>query len=209
VISKELNIIIENVSKKYFNKLGISNISTTFEAGYLNLLVGPNGSGKSTLLKCIMGLIKYDGIIKKNTYKIGYAPEEYVMPSFMTIQDFLVSIGRVKNLEIVYLKETMKKYLLIFDLLQEESRLIGKLSNGMKQKVNLMQAFIHQPRIILLDEPLVSLDLVSQEKILSMIKERCKDSLIIISTHQPEKFKVRKKRIYHIENGCLKDEFIN
>lgn len=204
--SQELNITIENVSKKYWNKFGIENVNTRFDSGYINLVVGPNGSGKSTLLKCIMGLVKYEGIITKKQFKIGYAPEQYVMPPFMSVLDFLVSIGRVKSIESESVSRFIQDYLVLFELEEHKFRLIGKLSNGMKQKVNLLQAMMHQPKIILLDEPLSALDLKSQQRIISLIKETSKKTLVIISTHQPEKFKTKRKRIYHFENGILTNE---
>jgi ABC-2 type transport system ATP-binding protein len=83
------------------------------------------------------------------------------------------------------------------------NKLIRTLSAGTKQKLNLIQAFIHEPKIIILDEPLVSLDDESQKNLLKIINHLAKDRLVIISTHNPEKFKTRFKRIYCIDNGKL------
>ncbi len=201
--SQGISINIDNVTKHYQKNKGIANVTTRFEGGYLNLLTGENGSGKTTLLKCIMGLVKYNGSIKRNYSKIGYAPEQFVMPSFMTVSDFLKCIGRVKcgttQLTSSYLNENMA----FFELKEAFHMPIGALSNGMKQKVNLLQSMIHQPKILLLDEPLASLDKDSQTKVIETILAMSKENLVIVSTHHPERFKNRNRRVYHIENGNL------
>lgn len=199
----KLSIIISDVTKTYHHNNGIKNITTIFEEGTLNIIIGENGSGKSTLLKCIMGLTEYKGQIQKRKHRIGYAPEEYVMPNSMTVLDFLMVIGRIKRAEDVILNQQVKYYLEYFNLTSYKNKLIGSLSNGMKQKINLMQAFIHNPRIIILDEPLTSLDKETQEKVLKLIHQHSKSKLILITTHQKEKFKTRNKKIFHFEDGCL------
>ena len=177
---ENLSITIEEVSKKYKRDVGISNINTKFESGVLNIIVGDNGSGKSTLFKCIMGLVNYEGKIIKRKHRIGYAPEEYVMPLNLTVVEFLISIGRIKGINKDDLEQNVIDYLEYFELLDYKNLTIGKLSNGMKQKVNLIQAFIHEPKILILDEPLAAIDIDIRPKIIDLIKEKSKDSLVII-----------------------------
>ncbi len=200
-LSQNISISIDNVTKKYTKVYGIKNVNVTFKQGNLNVLVGENGSGKSTLLKCIMGLISYDGKIIKRRYKIGYAPEEYVMPDFMSITEFLHNIGRIKGMNDNVFKMVQEDYLKAFDLYNYRNKPIKILSNGMKQKVNLLQAIIHEPKIVILDEPLASLDKLTQKEIIKIINEKAKDSLVIVSTHHPEKFKSRKKILYKMHKG--------
>lgn len=199
----KLSITINDVTKTYHHNNGIKNISTVFEEGILNIIIGDNGSGKSTLLKCIMGLVDYKGQIQKRKHRIGYAPEDYVMPNSMTVIDFLMIIGRIKKEADVELNDQVKYYLEYFNLIEYKHKLIGSLSNGMKQKINLMQAFIHNPKIIILDEPLTSLDLETQDKVLRLINQQLKYKLIVITTHQKTKFKTRNKKIFKFEDGCL------
>jgi len=201
--SQDISININNVTKHYHKNKGIANVTTKFEGGYLNLITGENGSGKTTLLKCIMGLVKYNGTIKRNYSKIGYAPEQFVMPSFMTVSDFLKCMGRVKNGITPSTSLYINEHIAFLELKEVFYKPIGALSNGMKQKVNLLQSMIHQPKILLFDEPLTSLDKDSQTKVIETILAVSKDNLVIVSTHYPERFKNRNRRVYHIENGSL------
>ena len=203
--SANITINIDNLSKIYRNKSGIREITTCFRPGRINLVIGGNGSGKTTLLKCIMGLVSYKGSIRKSTNRVGYAPETYVMPEFMSVRDFLWVIGRIrKNPK----PEFMKGFLYYKDLLGLSEcldRPISKLSNGMRQKVNLFQAIIDEPPIVIMDEPLASLDQAMKKTVACTLKKLSKDHLVIISTHNPECFRQRKKQVYEIEKGRLLD----
>lgn len=205
-IKPTITIEMKNVSKKYKGKWGIKGINASFENDCLHLLVGTNGSGKSTVLKCIMGLLSYEGEITKRHFRIGYAPEDYVMPYYMTVRDFLFSIGRIRKPDNETIASEIEEQMDLFDLGIHAKKPIGKLSNGMRQKVNLIQAFLNHPKILLLDEPLHALDAVSQEKTIELIRERMKDSLVIISTHNPEKYRVRKKRIWKMSSGTFLED---
>lgn len=204
-LSPTIVIEIKDVSKHYGKHSGIKSINTTFKSGKLNLLVGKNGSGKTTLMKCIMGVVRYQGQIIRNRSIIGYAPEDYVMPYFMSVKDFLNSIGKIKDCPKKTLDAEINEYLSYFELSEYSHRMFGSLSNGMRQKVNLIQAFLNKPKTILLDEPLHGLDPDSQSKIMKLVNERLKESLIIISTHYPELYKNRKKTLYIMEEGVLYD----
>ena len=201
--SSSLTIMLTNVTKSYNHHLAIKDINVTFQEGYLHMITGANGSGKSTILKCIMGMLHYEGRIQKDHVKIGYAPEHFIMPEYMTVYDFLYSIGRIKSNSVVKTKETLELMLSMFELELYQSLPISKLSNGMKQKVNLIQAIIHQPKILLLDEPTNAIDEASIKKFIPYLKELSKSTLIIISTHQPELFIGRNKKIYRLEAGRL------
>lgn len=203
-ISENVSITIRDVSKQYGWKKGIQHINTRFESGVLNIVIGKNGSGKSTLFKCIMGLVHYEGKIEKRRVRIGYAPEEYIMPLNLTVLDFLSSIGRIKGYPKEELSENVKEYLKRFRLIGHENRLIRSLSHGMRQKVNLMQAFVFDPRILILDEPLASLDEDIIPDVVEMIKEKAKHDLVVVSTHNPSRFKGKNKQLYRFENGKLK-----
>lgn len=205
-ISTATNIDIVNVSKHYLGKYGVKNVTLTFQIGKLNLLVGKNGSGKSTLIKCIMGVVRYEGTIIRQKTSIGYAPEEYVMPYFMTVRRFLESIGAIRDIESKRLISEIDEQLTYFDLKEHEHRRFGTLSNGMRQKVNLIQAFLNHPKTILLDEPLHGLDEDSQKKTLALIRNRIKESLVIVSTHYPESFKSRNRILYRMVEGVYADE---
>jgi len=203
---ENISIVISDVTKEYGSKKGIYGINTIFEQGRLNIITGANGSGKSTLFKCIMGLISYQGNIVKRKLRIGYAPEEYIMPLSMTVVDFLWSIGRIKGLSRDGLDENLVRYLNFFGLENYKYHPIAQLSHGMRQKVNLIQALVHEPKIIILDEPLAGLDIEMIPKFVKLLKEKAKTSLIIVSTHNQEKFNFQNKTIYRFEDGKLNVE---
>ena len=209
MIYQNINIFINQVSKTYPHRRGIFNVSLQLEAGKLYLLVGENGSGKTTLLRCIMGLVKYQGTITRASKRIGYAPEDYYMPSFMKVIDFLESIGRIKNPMFQTNHEKLDFFLSFFDIMKYKYSTIASLSNGTRQKINLIQALIHDPEIILLDEPLTFLDEEAQAKVLQLIKEIYKDKLIIISTHQVPKFQIRQKQIITFVKGSLSNDLVD
>ncbi|MFA7076662.1 MAG: ABC transporter ATP-binding protein [Candidatus Izemoplasmatales bacterium] len=203
--SQNINIHINNLTKAYTKEKGIFDLNLEFNSGGINLLVGSNGSGKSTLLKCIMKLVKYSGTIEKKKLRIGYAPEIYIMPEFFTVEEFLCNIGRIKGLDKTLSKENSIDFYNLLDLEKYRNKQIKTLSNGTKQKVNLIQALIHHPKIIILDEPLISLDYESQKKLSKYLIDISKTNLVIISTHNPEKFNTRLKTIFHLENGKLNE----
>ncbi|MFH0993289.1 MAG: ABC transporter ATP-binding protein [bacterium] len=203
-----MNIAVEivGVTKRYHSRGGIDNVNVVFDNARLNLLVGPNGSGKTTLLKCIVGIVRFHGEIRKRHLAIGYAPEEYVLPEFMTIREFLVSVGRYRDRDRASLPSRIDEQLAYFDLTDDQHKPFIALSNGMKQKVNLIQAFLNHPKIILLDEPLKSLDEPSRDRVTTLIRQRAAESLILVSTHYPERFRFRNKRLIRLDNGRLQSE---
>lgn len=202
--SENISISTKNLTKIYSEDKGIFNLNLEFNSGGLNLVIGKNGSGKSTLLKCIMKLVKYSGEIEKRNLRIGYAPEIFIMPDWQTVEEFLVNIGRIKGLGKRALVENSFDFFEFFNIEKYRYKMIKTLSNGTKQKVNLIQALIHEPKIVILDEPLVSLDFESQKRLLKYLNSLAKNKLVIISTHNPEKFRSRLKKIYEIENGRVK-----
>jgi len=198
-----LSIVINEVTKEYAKHKGIYGISTVFEPGRLNIVTGANGSGKSTLLKCIMGLVNYQGQIIKRKLRIGYAPEEYIMPQNMSVIDFLWSIGRIKGMNKDDLDDNLGNYLKFFGITDYRNRPISQLSHGMRQKVNLVQALVHDPRILILDEPLTGLDAETISKLIILLKEKAKTALVVISTHNPSRFNSKNRILYHFDQGKL------
>lgn len=204
--SEKLSITVNELTKEYGPKKGIRGVNAYFESGKIHLLLGDNGSGKSTLLKCIMGLVHYQGTIRKRRVRIGYAPEEYIMPMHMTVIDFLYSIGRIKGYPRDELNDNVRFYLSYFNLTDYLHRTIKSLSHGMRQKVNLMQAFIHEPKVLILDEPLSGLDQEMVQKLLELIKEKAKQSLVLISSHHKHRFQMKYCEVYHFIEGSLHAE---
>ena len=205
-ISENISITTKNLTKAYTKEKGVFDINLTLKSGVLNLLIGKNGSGKSTLLKCIMKHVKYQGKVEKKRLRIGYAPEVFLMPEYQTVDEFLINIGRIKGIGKVMYQERSIDFFKMFNLEQVRNKVIKTLSNGMRQKINLLQALIPEPKILILDEPLVSLDKDSQKALLEYLTLISKTRLVIISTHNPDKFRSKLKQIIRIENGKINDK---
>ncbi len=201
-----IDIEVEGLTKRYRHQRGVEGLNVKFTSEKLNLVVGENGSGKSTLFKCIMGLVRYEGLIKRPiTSHIGYAPEEYVMPDYMSVYEFLYNLGKIRRIESKSCQKEIDSFLCLFGIESQKHRSIGSLSNGMKQKVNLIQAFLNKPAVILLDEPLRALDQESQKILHELIESRRTETLMIITTHELDRFKSKNKQVFVIREGKIDD----
>lgn len=190
------NIIeVENLTKKYGKFVAVNNISFKSKEGDVIAFLGPNGAGKTTtmrMLTCYMpateGTARIEGFdIFKDSFKvrqrIGYAPEIPPLYPEMTVQSYLKFVAQIKQ---VNPKEISKKVDKAIDnccLEEMRKRLISKLSRGYKQRVGIAQAIIHDPKVIILDEPTVGLDPNQVVEIRKMIKDLATERTVMISTH--------------------------
>lgn len=186
-----MKLIIENLKKSYEKNLVLDEIDYEFESGKIYGLLGRNGAGKTTLFNCINedisvdnGKIYLDSEYGKNiinTNDIGYVVSTPVVPEFLTGREFLkfyLDINPDKNLK------TIDEY---FDMVQidkkDQDKLLRDYSHGMKNKMQILINIIANPKVILLDEPLTSLDIVVQEEMKTLFRSLKKDHIIIFSTH--------------------------
>jgi ABC-2 type transport system ATP-binding protein len=180
-------IQIRNLSKSYGSKLVLKNLSLDIFPGQVIGYIGPNGAGKSTTVKILTGLIPdfegeviVDGInmatdsqeIKK---LIGYVPENAEIYDVLTPMEYLDFIGKLYGMDEVTLHDRTKKLLVAFGLATNADDRMDTFSKGMKQKVLLISGIIHNPKIIILDEPLSGLDanavIMIKELIMRLSKE--------------------------------------
>jgi len=188
--------------KNYLRAFTLVIDELTLQTGTIHLLVGPNGAGKTTLLRCIMGLTRYSGsIVRTQVERIGYAPEAYVMPLELTLEEFLRGLGRIRKTATP--TGEYEALLEWFDLKEVRDKPLGLLSSGTRQKINLLQALLHRPSVLLLDEPLKALDKESQKKCLERIHALRQNTLVLVSTHEPELFRKRTATIHHLDGGRL------
>lgn len=186
-----MKLVIENLTKSYDKNNVLNEINYTFESGKIYGLLGRNGSGKTTLFNCInqdtkinSGKIFLDCDYGKNlitTNDIGYVVSTPVVPEFLTAREFLkfyLDINPEKKLK------TMDEY---FEMVQidksDQDKLLRDYSHGMKNKMQILINIIANPKVILLDEPLTSLDIVVQEEMKNLFKSLKKNHIIIFSTH--------------------------
>lgn len=194
------NIEIKNVTKRYDDKLAVDNISLDIKEGEIFGLLGPNGAGKSTLISMLCGLLSIDkgdilvgghSIIKdplKVKNYIGYVPQDIALFENLSIIDNLNYFGRMYNLKGSVLKEKVNKALTLTSLMDRKKDKVKKLSGGMKRRLNIACAILHDPKIIIMDEPTVGIDPQSRNHILEFTKNlnREHNATIIYTSHYME-----------------------
>ncbi len=191
-----MSIVVKNVCKRYGDTIALDNVSLKLEEGVIYGLLGPNGSGKSTLMKIMLGLVErdsgevsilgYDPIINPiEVRKItGYVPETPVLYESMSIREFFNLIASIRRLDRKLYEERVNKLVNVFGLSDRVDDFIGSLSRGNKQKVLIIAALLHEPKILIMDEPLTGLDPISAKILKDYIRELAKrGSTILLSTH--------------------------
>lgn len=200
-----VEIKIGDVSKVYdsgFKKnIVFKNINMTLKNDKIHFLIGPNGCGKSTLIKCILNLINYEGKIDISSTKIAYAPEKLIMPDYLKVNQFLLTLLNAKHQNINDIEIKMNNYLKLFTIENYANTNLHKLSKGTKQKINLLQALLEEADIYIFDEPLSGLDTESKKVFKELVYElKKKEKLIIISTHHLRDYRFRNKNIIEMGN---------
>lgn len=189
-----MNVIkIDNLTKSYNKNLIFKNISLELTSDKYNFLLGGNGVGKSTFIKCLLDEVKYFGKIILNDKKISYAPERLNLPEYMQMYDFLLLISKINGLK---KQQEIDYYLDIFELEKYKNYPIGKLSNGTKRKIVIIQSLINDSDIYIFDEPLTGLDDNSKNSFIKELKKlKKRNKIIIIATHRLNDFKFKDKNI--------------
>lgn len=188
-----MKLIIENLSKAFGKKEVLASASFTFEKGIIYALLGRNGSGKTTLFRLITdGLdkdsgevfLEENGIKRKLEFKdIFFMVAEPELPKFLTGYEFIKFFIEA-NKENIKSSKSIEEYFALVDFdIEDSHRLIQGYSTGMKNKIQMLMFLILRPRVILMDEPLTSLDVVVQLEMKKIIREIHADHIIIFSTH--------------------------
>jgi ABC-2 type transport system ATP-binding protein len=186
---------IKNISKSYGVQRVLCAINQTFDAGRIVGLLGPNGAGKSTLMKIVTGYIAadegevlidgkqvaVDDVATKRL--VGYLPEHNPLYLDMYVREYLEFVAEVYGLKGVARRETVEGVIERTGLTVEANKKIGQLSKGYRQRVGIAAAIIHNPRVLILDEPTTGLDPNQLIEIRQLIKDLGRDRLVIFSTH--------------------------
>lgn len=210
-------LVIKNLSKTYKGgKKAVKNLSLEVKEKDIFGFIGPNGAGKTTTIKAICGLIDFDegeilidGLsIKDNEleYKkiFAYVPDNPDLYSYLTGIQYLEFICDIFKLDKITRKERIKKYGDLFEITSSLGDLISTLSHGMKQKVALIAALIHEPKLLILDEPFVGLDPKAVIVLKEIMHEMCKNNkAIFFSTHVLDVAEKLCNKICIIKNGEL------
>jgi ABC-2 type transport system ATP-binding protein len=188
---------LRGVTKRFSGIPAVDNVSFIARAGVVTGYLGPNGSGKSTTIKMITGLIEpSDGSILykgapieqdliAHKMRLGYVPEEPQLYPHLTGAEFLEMIGQLRALPEQHLAEKIAGLLHLFSLYDDRYVAMSSYSKGMRQKILLAAALLHNPEILLLDEPFTGLDINSALVLRSLIQELArKGKVILFSTHE-------------------------
>jgi ABC-2 type transport system ATP-binding protein len=188
-------IEVKNLTKRYGDLVAVSNISFTAAKGQILGFLGPNGAGKTTTMRVITGFmpatsgtVKIAGFdIFEQSYecrkRIGYLPENPPLYNDMTVLSYLRFVGRIRGVAKADLPEAVERVVRACGLTDVPRRVIGHLSKGYRQRVGLAQAIIHNPDVLVLDEPTIGLDPRQIIDIRSLIKELAQNRTVILSTH--------------------------
>lgn len=188
--------MLRGVAKRYSDITAVDHIDLDVEKGEIFGLLGPNGSGKTTTLKMILGLVEPDSgsinVLGINAEEesvevkrqVGYVPESPRLYEFLTGIEYLDFVGDVYGMDASHKKSRIDEYLEALELEGREGDMISSYSQGMKQKIALISAFIHRPRMLLLDEPLSGLDPRAARIVKDLLRELASQGVTtIMSTH--------------------------
>lgn len=209
-------LIIEKLKKKYGRRVVVDQLSLRVQKGELYAFLGPNGAGKTTTIKMICGLLRPDGgqiVIngfdtlkspREAKYAFGYIPDQPFVYDRLTPREFLRFIGGLYGLDPGQCDQRAEYWLDQFELLPFQDELIGSFSHGMRQKIVFTAAFLHQPPVLIVDEPMVGLDPRGAVILKKLLRQRCEAGLTaFVSTHSLDVAEQIADRIGIIDKGRL------
>ncbi|WP_010531468.1 ABC transporter ATP-binding protein [Lentibacillus jeotgali] len=205
----ETMLTVDQLEKSFKDKQVIRDISFDVRKGEIMAILGPNGAGKSTTIRNIMGImypdagsITFHGHNEIPRHKIGYLPEERGLYKNVKVMDILLYLAELKDYPLKKAKERALSYLKKFDLEGQEYSSVEELSKGMGQKVQFISSVIHEPELLILDEPFSGLDPVSQELFKNEIRNLAENgTAILLSSHQMNLVEEMCDRLFMMHNG--------
>ncbi|ADL43472.1 ABC transporter related [Caldicellulosiruptor obsidiansis OB47] len=239
---------VRNLVKRYSNVLALDNLSLSIKEGEVFGLLGPNGAGKTTFINCILGLTSFDRgeiyifekplnkALKELKWQIGIVPQEIALYSNLTVYENLSFFGSLYNLSGRVLKERIEFALEFVQMQDSMKKQVKNLSGGMKRRVNIAAALLNNPKLLIMDEPTVGIDIFSRKLILESVEKLSGSGITIIYTthyieevdrictsvafinkgtiieYGPKEFLIRKlsnNNIIRIKLGRFKDEAIS
>lgn len=204
-------IEITDVSKMFNDTSVVDTVSFDVFSGEIFGLIGPNGAGKTTTIRMIMDMIKPDSgeinifgnpLNQENKNRIGYLPEERGLYKKLTVQQSILYFAGLKNVSHYLAVKRMEEVLTRIDMFQYKTKKIEELSRGMSQLIQFAVTLIHDPSLVILDEPFANLDPINSEMIKEIILElRNHGKAVILSTHRMNEVEQLCDRILMIDEG--------
>jgi daunorubicin resistance ABC transporter ATP-binding subunit len=212
----EMVINIKNLTKKFEDSTAVNSINLTIKRGELFGLLGPNGAGKTTTINILCGLLiptsgsaevaGYSILKEQERVKeiIGVCPQETALYPFLTGRENVELFGLLHSMPKEQLKQTVDNLLEKLSLTQDAKKRVGKYSGGMKRRINLVMALVHNPEIAFLDEPTVAMDPQSRHAVWEFIKKlKQQRKTIILTTHYMEEAEYLCDRVGIIDHGRI------
>ncbi len=210
-------IKVENLTKKYGNVTALNGVSFEMKEGEVVGVLGPNGAGKTTLLRILVAFLKLDSgevlidgldvsdISKQQKIKskIGYLPEHAPLYEDLTVREYLEFVGNMQGIPEDNLEERILYVLKECGLKEKKNSEISTLSKGYRQRTGIAQALIHDPKIVILDEPTTGLDPNQRIEIRDLIKEIGKSKTVILSSHVLSEVQATCSRVLIINKGRI------
>lgn len=208
-----MSIEVKNLSKFYGEQAAVNDISFSIKKGEIVGFLGPNGAGKSTTMKILTGFIpstkgqvqicgmEVDVDALETRKKIGYLPENNPLYLDMYVREYLEFVGNIYK--VPNLKERVNEMIQQVGLEVEQNKKIGMLSKGYRQRVGLAQAIIHDPEVLILDEPTTGLDPNQLVEIRELIKRIGKSKTVMLSTHIMQEVSAICDRVIIIKQGKI------
>ena len=209
---------VKNLTKYYANFPAIENVSFEVGKGEILGFLGPNGAGKTTAMRIITGFMPpssgtvtvggYDVVAKSRDARkyIGYLPETVPLYSDMTVEGYLGFMGTLRGMNPRRIRVRTGEVIGICRLGDYRKSLIGKLSKGFRQRVGVAQAILHEPQVLVLDEPTIGIDPIQVVETRNLIKELGQEHTIILSTHILPEVSMLCRRVLIIHEGQIMAE---
>jgi len=209
-------LAVRRLTKHYGALVAIHDVSFEARPGEVLGLLGPNGSGKSTTVKILTGLLRQtsgtvqldgaDAFADLEAYKriIGYVPEEPHLYSYLTGPEYLRLVGRLRELPERALDDKIDRFLQLLGIYDDRHQTLSSYSKGMRQKILLSAALLHNPDLILLDEPFSGLDVASALVMRSLIQElAARGKVVLFSSHELETVERVSSRVIILHRGKI------
>ncbi|HEY8362600.1 MAG TPA: ABC transporter ATP-binding protein [Tissierellaceae bacterium] len=207
-----MELVIKGITKQFKNKTAVDNVSLTLREGVYGLL-GANGSGKTTLMRMICGVlkptsgnIKFNGIdVSEEKYRdlLGYLPQDFGYYPEFSAYDFLLYMSSLKGINRKRAKDKSKELLELVSLSDVAEKKIKTFSGGMKQRLDIAQALLNDPKVLILDEPTAGLDPNERIRFRNLISRLGRDRIALLSTHIVSDVEYIASTIFLMKNGQI------
>lgn len=183
---------VSGLAKSFGAVHAVKKVDFTIEEGHCVALLGPNGAGKTTTIRMITGLLKpsagqmkFHGVGADDNQRsmLGYLPQSPTFYNWMSGQEYVVYAGRLCGLSAETAQKRAKELLERVGLAEAAKRRIRGYSGGMRQRLGLAQALVHQPRLLIMDEPVSALDPLGRREVLTLLRELKQETTVLFSTH--------------------------